>query len=157
MPETIPHADAKIFALDDFETEDVARMQIIPPGKFVSIGWIDFAGPGHQKSRQMADETSRKRLFEERQKQVNNRRQPVEKTPAESDREFAKMVVDRIVNWSFKSRVRDEDGVESFVDVPFTHDLAMTLFLDPRKGWIFGLCADFLGNIENFMPASSAI
>ncbi len=154
MPDTIPAAD--MFALDDFETEDVARMQIIPPGKFASIGWIDFAGPGHSKSKQMADEQSRKRLFEERQRQImQNRYKPAEKTPEEVDREFVKMVVDRIVGWSIKGRGKDEDGEEVFVDIPFTHETAMTLMLDRRKGWVFGQCAEFLGAVENFMPASS--
>jgi len=148
--------ETTMFALDDFETEDVARMQIFPPGKFVAIGWIDFAGPGHPKTKQIADEASRKRLFEERQKQSNNRWKPEDKSPDQVDREYARMVADRIVGWSIKGRVKHEDtGEESIAEITYTHDTAMEMFLDRRKGWLYGQCAEFLATVENFMPASA--
>lgn len=153
MPDEKPsHATAEDFAaLDDFDAVDTARMDIVPPGGSRPIGWVDFAGPGHPKTRQMSDDATRKRLYEERQRQINNRWKPAEKTPDQVAEENVKFIVDRIIDWSIKGRASDG----KIVDVSFTHRAAMDLIKDPKKQWFFIQCLDFIAYIENFMPASS--
>ncbi len=148
-PTPEPAVDA--FVLDDFSAADVARMQIIPPGRYEPVGWIDFAGPGHAKSRAAAEVNTRRVLKELQQKELNPRHKPKDRSMDDLEEQAVKQVVDRIVNWSIRGRA--EDG--QIVDLRFTPERGMELLKDPRKGWFYIDCNNFLNNIENFMPASS--
>lgn len=142
------------FVLDDYDTIDVARWEIYPPGSTRSIGWIDFCGPGHPRSVQLSNESQRKTIHEAREKMIKgNRWKPPERTPEQVNEETAKWICDRIHDWSIKARAVDEEGNKSIIDVPFTHKTAMAMFTHPNKVWLLNAAAEYLIAIENFMPS----
>jgi hypothetical protein len=123
-------------------------MDVVPPGASAPIGTITFAGPGHQKSIVQSEAATKKRLFEERQRQTNNRWKPAERTPEQLREENARFVVDRMLSWDGAFMRRDESG--NIVPIQFSEEAAVTLLLDPRKGWLFSQCLEFLGANRKF-------
>jgi len=136
---------------------DVARMDVfVPGGSSLPIGWIEFCGPGHPKAVKLSNEAQRRNLDDARDRLIKgNRYKPPHRTPEQVNEETARWVCDRITAWSFRSRVKGEDGSVRIQETPFTHDLAMRLLGDPKKAWLLNAAAEFLVAVENFMPASS--
>jgi hypothetical protein len=70
-----------------------------------------------------------------------------DKSPDTARREMISGVCKRIVGWT---PVDFGEGV-----VEFTHDNAVKLFMDPRKGAYFGQVVDFLTAERAFMKGSA--
>lgn len=137
--------------IDDFDALDTATMEVIPPGG-VPIATITFAGPGHDKTVRLGNDAARKTLYEERQKQVNNRWKPAVRTPEEVAAENVNWIAARIIGWTGVKR-RDEKG--QVAEILFTEDAARELLLDKRKGWLFLQCLDFLALQDSFTKRSA--
>jgi hypothetical protein len=110
---------------------------------------ITFAGPGHPKTIELADHRARQQLREEKAKEqarVNGRKwKAEEKTPADQRAENVEWIADRIVGWS-PVRINGED-------LPYSRENAIKVLADPKKGWFFRQCLDFLLAEENFMKS----
>lgn len=145
----------KAFVLDDFDYSDTATLDVIPPGTADIIATITFAGPGHEKTIDISNTETRKRLLQEAQARVNTRAgtKPDGRTPETVRNENVGRIVNRIVGWSgFLARDADGGGTH---EIPFTEAAAMAILADPRKGWLFSLCFDFLFVLDSFTTSSA--
>jgi len=140
-PEVMPsQTDTAVdLVLDDFSTLDTAVMEIMPPGLGRSIGKITFAGPNHPKTVRWNQQQYEKTQYEERQRRLNPRWQPPEKTKEQTEEENARWLISRMVDWDIKDRASDG----SIVQVPFTEDAAMKVLRDPGKSWLYLDCLQF--------------
>jgi hypothetical protein len=137
------------FNLGLLDSLDTADLEVCHPATGQPTGWvITFAGPGHPQTVAFNERQLRKRMREEREKEqakTNNRKWKGEDKSTEDVRaENLAALVDRIVGWTPVS-INGQD-------IPFSREMAMQLFGDPRKGWLFSQALDFLVADDSFMP-----
>jgi hypothetical protein len=140
------------FDLSAFQASDQAEMVVRHPVTNEPTTWkITFAGPGHPKTRELADRLARQSLREEQEQaraRVNGRKwKGEERSPNEARDANFRAVADRIIQWS-PVRLNGED-------VPFNTDNAMRLLSDPAMGTLFAQCLEFLGAEASFLQDSA--
>jgi hypothetical protein len=138
--------------LSDFDTADTSDMPVAHPLTGEPTTWIiTFAGPGHPKTIDLADRRARQQLRDEKAKEqarVNGRKWKAEdKTPAEQRAENVEWIADRVVGWT-PVKINGDD-------LSYSRENAIKLLADPKKGWLFRQCLEFLLAEENFMPSSA--
>lgn len=132
---------------------DTADLHIVRPGTNTKTGWvITCAGPGHPQTIELNNKNQRENLRKAKQielAQVNGRKwkgDDEEETPEESRRNTVADVCRRIVTWT---PVDFGDG-----PITFSHENAVNLFMDPKKGVYFGQLVDFLTAERTFFKRS---
>ena len=139
------------FDVSDFDSADTAEMPVAHPVTSEPTSWvITFAGPGHVKTIDLANRRARQQLREEKAKEqarVNGRRWKAEdKTPTDQRAENVEWIADRIVGWT-PVKINGED-------LPYSRENAIKPLTDPKKGWLFRQCLEFLLAEENLMQSS---
>ncbi len=140
-----------IINMADDLPNDTAELHVVKPGTNIRTGWvITLAGPGHPQTIALQNEGERERLHkaaEIERAQVNGRKwKGDDDQPEEARRKLVSRVTRRIVGWT---PVDFGDG-----PVEFSHDNAVKLFIDPKKGSYFGQVVDFLTAERAFMKDS---
>ncbi len=130
------------FAIDDFDSVDTAIMRVVAPGGAETLASITFAGPAHELTRAQSKRMNDLRLYQ------STRPRSLRQVEVEN----VLFIVERIVTWS---GIKRRDGDE-LVEVPFSREAATALLIDPRKGWLFAQCLEFLAAPGSFLPASDS-
>ena len=137
-----------ISALDAFDT---AEMKVQSNGRPTSWIWT-FAGPGHPQAMALLNKLSRERLRRESDQEaarVNGRKwQPEQEDPETIGKRNAEYVAGRLLGWSPVKL----DGE----DYPFTHDNAVRLLMDPKKGALAVQALEFLSEQRSFLQRAAA-
>lgn len=130
-----------------------ADLNVLIPGTADPSGWIvTFAGPAHDKTKALADKSTReaqKKQADIERSQVNGRKWKGEElTPDEVRRKTVESIVGRIVGWS-----PDPDFGNG--PVPFDDEKAVDLFMDQELGAFFSQFVDFLLSEKAFLKVSA--
>ena len=141
-----------VFDLAEIASEDAAEMDVRHPATSEPTGWkITFAGPSHPRVRESNDRAARKRLHDDRQRemaQINGKKwKPAERSVDDVREENCRFVADRILGWS-PVRINGQD-------YPYSDDNAMKLLRDPKYGSIFAQSLEFLNAADSFTRASA--
>jgi hypothetical protein len=132
---------------------DTADLHILFPGTNKRTGWIiTCAGPGHPQSIALADELAREQLQKSaaiERAQVNGRKWKGDDDadPEAERKKTVTQVCRRIVTWT---PVDFGDGA-----ISFSHEAAVKLFMDPKKGAYFAQIVEFLVGERSFMTGSA--
>lgn len=132
---------------------DQTEMEILWPGGTDGTGWfITLAGPGHEKSRALADTVGKRVLRREAQIEaatVNGRKyKSPEVDIEERRRENVATVCARIIDWR---GLTDDAGAE----VKFSEEQAINTFVDPALGWAYSQVSDALNDERLFTRRSA--
>jgi hypothetical protein len=132
---------------------DQTEIEIMWPGGTEGTGWfLTIAGPGHEKSRALADAIGKRILRREAQIEAasfNGRKyKPPEVDIEERRRENVANVCARILGWR---GLTDDAGAE----IKFSEEQALKIFLDPAFGWAYNQVSDYLNDERSFTRRSA--
>ena len=151
MPPATPAAPAgfDIFAAAPANTTVYTVLQ---PDRVTETPWrITLAGPAHEKTLAHQDKQRRKNLrIAEAQEnaRVNGKKYKAEeKTPEEERRESALWIISRIVSW--------EGFAPGGVVTPFSDELGIKIFSDPRFSDYFMQIAEVINEATSFTKGSA--
>jgi len=139
--------------LDELDSLDTVELDVRHPVTDEPTGWcLTFAGPGHRRTIDMANERLRRQQREERERELakanGHKWKGDDKSPDDIRAETVAFVADRIIAWS-------PDPTVGGAPLPHSRDAARRLLGDPKKGWLFQQCFDFIKVEENFMRRSA--
>lgn len=151
MTETSAAAAAE-FDLAALDSSDEATLAIKHPQTREATTWLwTFYGPGHPKTIEQANRTTREVLREQREKEqarVNGKRWKGEDvSPDELRKKNVSYIVERT-----KTFTPVKIGAET---IEFSVEAAKRLLLDPKKEWLLAQIGEFLRDEESFLPTSA--
>ena len=137
------------FSFSDFASADTADMFIVVGGKPTDWAWT-FAGPGHPKTIDWSNRTSREQLHEQRQieqQRLNGKKVKLPEETLDGLRERnIDAIVARLISWT---SVEIEGNA-----FPFSEENARQLLSDRRFDFI-KQASDFLGEEQSFSQRSA--
>ncbi len=144
---------AAVANMADALPQDTAELHIVRPGTNIRTGWvITLAGPGHPQTIELSDLSTRESLAKSaaiERAQVNGRKWKgdEDEQPEQARRKTVSRVCRRIVGWT---PVDFGEG-----PISFSHENAVKLFMDPKKGSFYLQIVEFLTADAAFMPGSA--